>query len=71
MYALADGRLKNDRVFQAALSMLKTRQQEGMEFYLLAGEESRCEACQKLGCLMRQQEEATGYQRGAHDAKNV
>ena len=71
MYALADGRLKNDRVFQAALSMLKTRQQEGMEFYLLAGEESRCEACQKLGWLMRQQEEATGYQRGAHDAKNV
>ncbi len=57
MYALADGRLKNDRVFQAALSLIAARQQEGMEFYLLAGEESQCEACQKLGNLMRQQEE--------------
>ena len=57
MYALADGRLKNDRVFQAALSLLAARQQEGMEFYLLAGEESRCEACQKLRNLMRRQEE--------------
>ena len=52
MYALADGRLKNDRVFQAALSMLEERRQSGMEFYLIAGKDSRCEACQKLGNLM-------------------
>lgn len=57
MYALVDGHLKNDRVFQAALSMLAARQKEGMEFYLLAGEESKCEACQKLGNLMREQEQ--------------
>ena len=35
MYALADGRLKNDWVFQAALSMLNDCQRQGMEFYLL------------------------------------
>ena len=54
MYALADGRLKNDRVFQAALSMLNDCQRQGMEFYLLTGEDSRCEACQKLDQLMQE-----------------
>lgn len=54
MYALADGRLKNDRVFQAALSMLNDCQRQGMEFYLLMGEDSRCEACQKLDQLMQE-----------------
>ena len=54
MYALADGRLKNDQVFQAALSMLNDCQRQGMEFYLLMGEDSRCEACQKLDQLMQE-----------------
>ena len=54
LYALADGRLKNDRVFQAALSMLNDCQRQGMEFYLLMGEDSRCEACQKLDQLMQE-----------------
>lgn len=57
MYVLADGRLKNDRIFRAAIAMLSVRQKEGMEFFLETGEDSRCEACQKLGNLMKQQEE--------------
>lgn len=57
MYALADGRLKNDRIFRAAIAMLSELQKEGMEFYVETGEDSRCEACQKLGNLMKRQED--------------
>lgn len=57
MYALADGSLKNDRVFQAAFTMLENRKKEGMQFYLCLDEDSRCEACQRLKHLAGGQEE--------------
>lgn len=56
MYALADGKLKNDRVFRAALSMIEACQEKGLVFQLVTGEDSSCEACLKLKQLMKQQE---------------
>ena len=70
MYVLADGRLKNDRIFRAALPKLFACQQHGMEFYVLAAEDSRCEACQSLKNLMEEPADGTGPIRkvGKHDA---
>lgn len=59
MYALADGKLKNDRVFRAALSMIGACQEKGMVFRLMTSEDSSCEACLKLKQMMKQQEEAS------------
>ncbi|MCD8020763.1 MAG: hypothetical protein LUF92_14665 [Clostridiales bacterium] len=67
LYVLADGRLENDKMFQTVISMIEKKQKEGLKFYFLAGEDSRCEACQKLENLMTSSEE-TLYK---HTSKKV
>lgn len=56
MYVLADGSLKNDRIFQAALAMLEEQKNEGMQFHLCLDEDSSCEACLRLKHLAGSQE---------------
>ncbi len=59
MYVLADGRLKNDRMFQQAVSLIEKTQERGLIFTVItAGEESRCEACLRLKNLMNRRSDA-------------
>lgn len=48
MYLIADGSLKNDRMFQCALERLRSLQMDGCHISFTTGKQSRCEACQKL-----------------------
>ena len=48
LYILMDGRIKNDQLFQIALSKLKKVREEGVELKLRMVDNIYCEACQKL-----------------------
>lgn len=48
MYILMDGRIKNDQLFQVALTKLKKVREEGVELKLRMVDNIYCEACQKL-----------------------
>lgn len=48
MYILVDGSLKNDRLFQKSLSMLREGKQCGLEICLISGEGDSCEAIHHL-----------------------
>lgn len=54
MYLIADGSLKNDRMFQCALERLRRLQMDGCQISFTTGKESRCEACQKLRDLVKE-----------------
>lgn len=48
LYILMDGRIKNDQLFQIALTKLKKVREEGVELKLRMVDNIYCEACQKL-----------------------
>ena len=48
LYILMDGRIKNDQLFQTALTKLKKVREEGVELKLRMVDNIYCEACQKL-----------------------
>lgn len=48
LYILMDGRIKNDLLFQIALTKLKKVREEGVELKLRMVDNIYCEACQKL-----------------------
>ena len=48
LYILMDGRIKNDQLFQIALTKLKKVREEGVELKLSMVDNIYCEACQKL-----------------------
>lgn len=48
LYILMDGRIKNDQLFQIALTKLKKVREEGIELKLRMVDNIYCEACQKL-----------------------
>ena len=48
LYILTDGRIKNDQLFQIALTKLKKVREEGVELKLRMVDNIYCEACQKL-----------------------
>lgn len=48
LYILMDGRIKNDQLFQIALTKLKKVRKEGVELKLRMVDNIYCEACQKL-----------------------
>lgn len=61
MYILVDGSLKNDRLFQNSLSMLKERKKEGMEIRMISGEGDSCEACHHLYQLAGKEERTYAF----------
>lgn len=48
LYILMDGRIKNDQLFQIALTKIKKVREEGVELKLRMVDNIYCEACQKL-----------------------
>lgn len=61
MYIFADGSLKNDRLFRAALSMLEERKQRGVKLHLISEDGDSCEACQQLARLAGKKEKNYGF----------